>query len=145
MFGLSSSYQSPVLDPGDASPSSPFSIANSTWAMPSLNLSGSLSTTPSSEPPLWKQILSGLSELDSLLDRYIYTDQEKAQYDIAKLLAEADKAKAFAEAEKAKATLASIQVQPQPQPAQPQPAVPTWAWVVGGAVLVLILFLLLRE
>lgn len=129
MFGLSGSYQSPLLDAGS---SSPFSVANSTWALPALDLSGGLSTERAgsiNEPPLWQQILGGLGALNSLLDPYILTEQERLQLELERALAQA-------EAERAR--LASIQV-------QPQPAVPTWAWVVGGVALVLVLFLLLRE
>ncbi len=88
---------------------------------------------PVTEPPLWKQILGGLGDVSSLLDPYIYTDQEKARYDLLKAQAEAEKARAQAEAEKARA--AGIAV---------QPAVPAWVWVVGAAALVLVLVLMLR-
>lgn len=91
---------------------------------------------PGTEPPLWKQILGGLGDVSSLLDPYIYTDQEKARYDLLKAQAEAEKARAQAEAEKARA--AGIAV-------QPQPAVPAWVWVVGAAALVLVLVLMLRD
>ncbi len=89
---------------------------------------------PGTEPPLWKQILGGLRDVSSLLDPYIYTDQEKDRYDLLKAQAEAEKARAQAEAEKARA--AGIAV-------QPQPAVPAWVWV-GAAALVLVLVLMLR-
>ena len=82
---------------------------------------------PGTEPPLWKQILGGLGDVSSLLDPYIYTDQEKARYDLLKAQAEAEKARA-----------AGIAV-------QPQPAVPAWVWVVGAAALVLVLVLMLRD
>ncbi|KZK16905.1 hypothetical protein [Meiothermus taiwanensis] len=98
---------------------------------------------PGTEPPLWKQILGGLGDVSSLLDPYIYTDQEKARYDLLKAQAEAEKARAQAEAEKAraqaeaeKARAAGIAV---------QPAVPAWVWVVGAAALVLVLVLMLRD
>lgn len=95
-----------------------------------------LATSGPAEPPLWKQILGGLGDVSSLLDPYIYTDQEKARYDLLKAQAEAEKARALAEAEKARA--AGIAV-------QPQPAVPAWVWVVGAAALVLVLVLMLRD
>ncbi len=95
-----------------------------------------LATSGPAEPPLWKQILGGLRDVSSLLDPYIYTDQEKARYDLLKVQAEAEKARALAEAEKARA--AGIAV-------QPQPAVPAWVWVVGAAALVLVLVLMLRD
>ena len=131
-FGLSTSYQSPLSDYTLTPSSSPFSVANSVWALPSLDLSGGFTPSPapaSTEPPLWQQILGGLGALNSLLDPYILTEQERLQLELERALAQA-------EAERAR--LASIQV-------QPQPAVPTWAWVVGGVALVLVLFLLLRE
>lgn len=95
-----------------------------------------LATSGPAEPPLWKQIFGGLGDVSSLLDPYIYTDQEKARYDLLKAQAEAEKARALAEAEKARA--AGIAV-------QPQPAVPAWVWVVGAAALVLVLVLMLRD
>jgi hypothetical protein len=86
-----------------------------------------LVTSSPAEPPLWKQIFGGLGYVSSLLDPYIYTDQEKARYDLLK---------AQAEAEKARAASAGIAV---------QPAVPAWVWVVGAAALVLVLVLMLRD
>jgi hypothetical protein len=74
------------------------------------------------EPPLWQQILGGLSGLGSILDPYIFTEQERAQMELHKALAEAERARALAEAEKA----AIIKERAQG---------PNWL-LIGGAVLV---------
>lgn len=79
---------------------------------------------PSGDDPLWVQILYGARQLDSILDRYIFTEQERAEMELARI-------RAMAELEKARQ--AGVQV---------QPATPPWVWVLlalGGVVLVFLL------
>ncbi|MFC6919745.1 hypothetical protein [Meiothermus taiwanensis] len=104
-----------------------------------------LATSGPAEPPLWKQIIGGLGDVSSLLDPYIYTDQEKARYDLLKAQAEAEKARALAEAEKTRALAEAEKARAAGIAVQPQPAVPAWVWVVGAAALVLVLVLMLRD
>jgi hypothetical protein len=136
-FGLFNSYTPPslsgyqppytLLDEGRGSGG--FSITNS-YNPP---LGGFGSSGGSSDPPLWQQILGGLSNLSSILDPYIFTEQERAQIELkkAQALAEAERARAEAEAWRA-----SIQV---------QPAVPAWVWVAVVGLGVVALVLLLKE
>jgi hypothetical protein len=113
----------PLLDEGGGSGG--FSITNS-YNPP---LGGFGFFGGSSDPPLWQQILGGLSNLSSILDPYIFTEQEKAQIELQKALA-------LAEAERARA-LASI---------ANEKAQLNWL-LIGGLVFGggLILYLLLRE
>jgi hypothetical protein len=79
--------------------------------------------------PGWKQFMSFLGSVNSLIDPYILTDQEKYAYQAQIARAEAEKASAEAKA---------IQV-------QPQTGMPGWVWILGAAVVVVIAVLLLRE
>ena len=124
MFSVGNAlYTNPLLDDGGGSGG--FSITNS-YNPP---LGGFGSSGGSSDPPLWQQILGGLSNLSSVLDPYIFTEQERAQIELQKALA-------LAEAERARA-LASI---------ANEKAQLNWL-LIGGLVLGggLILYLLLRE
>jgi len=116
-------YTNPLLDDGGGS--GDFSITNS-YNPP---LGGFGSSGGPSDPPLWQQILGGLGYLSSILDPYIFTEQEKAQIELQKALAlaEAERARALASIAKEKAQL-------------------NWL-LIGGLVLGggLILYLLLRE
>jgi hypothetical protein len=114
----------PLLDEGQGSGG--FSITNSyNPPLGSLGSSGG-----SSDPPLWQQILGGLGNLSSILDPYIFTEQERAQIELQKALA-------LAEAERARAQAAAI---------AKEKAQVNW-FLVAGLVLGggLILYLLLRE
>lgn len=107
-----------------------FSIANSYNLANSYNPPlGGISF--GAEPPLWQQILGGLSGLGSILDPYIFTEQERAQLELQKALAEAERARALAEAQKA--AIAKERAQPN------------WL-LIGGAVLVggLLVYLLVK-
>jgi hypothetical protein len=110
----------PLLDEGGGSGG--FSIANS--------YNPPLGSIGSSDLPLWQQVLVGLSDLSSILDPYIFTEQEKAQIEL-------QKAQALAEAERARAQAAAI---------AKEKAQVNW-FLVAGLVLGggLILYLLLRE
>ncbi len=76
-----------------------------------------------------QRLLQGLAGLNSLIDPYILTEQERMELELKRRLAEAQRARAEAEAR-----WASVQV---------QPAVPAWVWVavVGLGVVALVLFL----
>ena len=124
MFSVENTlYTNPLLDDGGGS--GDFSITNS-YNPP---LGGFGSSGGPSDPPLWQQILGGLGYLSSILDPYIFTEQEKAQIELQKALAlaEAERARALASIAKEKAQL-------------------NWL-LIGGLVLGggLILYLLLRE
>jgi len=125
-FSVATPILGPLLDEGPSSTG--FSINSHT---PSL---GSFSSG-AGEPPLWQQILTGLGGLNSLLDSYIFTEQERAWMETRKVLAEAEKAKA--EAEKARY---------QAQMAAKERARPDWL-LVAGAVVVggIVVYLLLNK
>ena len=125
-FSIGNSYN-PSLGSGGAysgGSSADFSIANS--YNPPL---GGFSF--GAEPLLWQQILGGLIGLGSILDPYIFTEQERAQLELQKALAEAERARALAEAQKA--AIAKERAQPN------------WL-LIGGAVLVggLLVYLLVK-
>jgi len=114
-----------------------FSVGNTLYAKgPLLDDGGAYSGGSSggfspAEPPLWQQILGGLSGLGSILDPYIFTEQERAQLELQKALAEAERARALAEAQNAGITKERAQ--------------PNWL-LIGGAVLVggLLVYLLVK-
>jgi hypothetical protein len=78
-----------------------------------------------------QRFLQSLAGLNSLIDPYILTEQERMQLEIQRRLAEAERARAEAEARRA-----SVQV---------QPAVPAWVWVAVVGLGLLALVLLLKE
>lgn len=143
-FNLSDSYTGSGLGDlsltGGSSGSSGFGLSNS-YTPPSL--SGYqppytlLDAGPSSgggDGSFWgdvQRFLQSLAGLNSLIDPYILTDQERMQLEIQRRLAEAERARAEAEARRA-----SIQV---------QPAVPAWVWVAVVGLGVVALVLLLKE
>lgn len=129
-FGLSEAYSPSLsgytppyalLDSG-ASGSSGFGLSNS-YTLP---LTGGVSGS-AGDTPLWAQILGGLSQIGSLIDPYILTEQERLQYQLQL---------AQAQAEAAKARAASVQA---------QPVVPVWVWVLVGLEVVLLLVFALKE
>jgi len=77
--------------------------------------------------PLWQQLLVGAGQSSSVLDPYIFTEQERAQAELQRL-------QYLAEMEKARQ--AGIETQPR---------VPIWAWLLAGGAVVVVLVLLLRE
>ena len=78
-----------------------------------------------------QRFLQSLAGLNSLIDPYILTEQERMQLEVQRRLAEVERARAEAEARRA-----SIQV---------QPAVPAWVWVLVVGLGVVALVLLLKE
>ncbi|TFU14699.1 hypothetical protein E0489_11680 [Thermus tengchongensis] len=87
-------------------------------------------SAPGPDDPIWLQLLYGARQIGSVLDPYIFTEQERAQMELERLRLEA---------EREKARQASIQVQPV-APTSP------WVWALLAAVLaVLLLAVLLRD
>jgi len=78
-----------------------------------------------------QRFLQSLAGLNSIIDPYILTEQERMQLEVQRRLAEAERARAEAEARRA-----SIQV---------QPVVPAWVWVLVVGLGVVALVLLLKE
>jgi hypothetical protein len=116
-FGLSNSYTPPSL----AGYQPPYTLPN---AGPSFG----------GGDGFWgdvQRFLQSLAGLNSLIDPYILTEQERMQLEVQRRLAEAERARAEAEARRA-----SIQV---------QPAVPAWVWVAVVGLGVVALVLLLKE
>lgn len=95
----------------------PYTLTNGTGA----------GVAPTASDPLWLQILYGLQQANSILDPYIFTEQEMAQAELQRL-------QYLAEMEKARQ--AGIETQPR---------VPIWAWLLAGGAVVVVLVLLLRE
>lgn len=90
----------------------------------------SAGSAPGPDDPLWLQLLYGARQISSILDPYIFTEQERAQMELERLRLEV---------EREKARQASIQVQPV-APTSP------WVWALLAAVLaVLLLAVLLRD
>jgi len=117
-FGLSNSYTPPSLS--DYQP--PYTLLN-----PGPSFGGG-------DGSFWADVqrfLQSLAGLNSLIDPYILTEQERMQLEIQRRLAEAERARAEAEARRA-----SVQV---------QPAVPAWVWVAVVGLGVVALVLLLKE
>lgn len=106
-----------------------FSITN-TYLNPTggyTPLPASLSA-PGPDDPIWLQLLYGARQIASVLDPYIFTEQERAQMELERLRLQA---------EREKARQASIQV---------QPTIPVWVWaLVGAGVVVAVFFLFNRE
>jgi len=105
-----------------------FSIAN-TYLNPAGGYTPfSAGSVPGPDDPLWLQLLYGARQIGSILDPYIFTEQERAQMELERLRLEA---------EREKAREASIQV---------QPVIPSWVWaLVGAGAAVVILLLVNRE
>lgn len=120
-FGLSNSY-SPSLGSTTGGSSGGFGLSYSYGPT-----SYSPAVPSGNDLPLWQQLLVGLGQVASVLDPYIFTEQERAQAELQRL-------QYLAEMEKARQ--ASIETQPR---------VPTWAWLVVGGAVVVVLVLLLKE
>jgi hypothetical protein len=121
-FGLSNSYTPPSLS----------------GYQPPYTLLGAGPSSGGGDGSFWGDVqhfLQSLAGLNSLLDSYIFTEQERAWMGTWKALAEADKAKA--EAEKARY---------QAQMAAKERARPDWL-LVAGAVVVggIVVYLLLNK
>lgn len=85
-------------------------------------------SAPGPDDPIWLQLLYGARQIGSVLDPYIFTEQERAQMELERLRLEA---------EREKARQAGIQV---------QPVIPSWLWaLVGAGVAVVVLLLVNRE
>jgi hypothetical protein len=130
--------KSPLLDDGGGL--GDFGLSNS-YTPPSLSDYEPPYTLPDAGPSsgggdgsFWgdvQRFLQSLAGLNSLIDPYILTDQERIQLEVQRRLAEAERARAEAEARRA-----SVQA---------QPAVPAWVWVAVAGLGVVALVLLLKE
>jgi hypothetical protein len=142
-FNLSDSYTGSGLGDlsltGGSSGSSGFGLSNS-YTPPSLSGYQPPYTLLDGGPfsgggdGFWgdvQRFLQSLAGLNSLIDPYILTDQERIQLEVQRRLAEAERARAEAEARRA-----SVQV---------QPAVPAWVWVAVAGLGVVALVLLLKK
>ena len=96
-----------------------FSIANSIFPIPS-----PVESSDPSNLPDWVNILYGLQQASSMLDPYIYTEQERAEAELKRIQYQAQIAQA------------SVQV---------QPVIPAWVWVLLFGAGILIAVLLLKE
>lgn len=103
-----------------------FSVANA-YLNPGAPTPLSGSGAASGDDPLWMQVLQGARQLDSILDRYIFTEQERAEMELARI-------RAMAEVEKARQT--GVQV---------QPVTPPWVWVLLAVVGVALVFFVLAR
>ncbi|WP_135257640.1 hypothetical protein [Thermus caldilimi] len=105
-----------------------FSITNTY-----LNPAGGYTPLPAPGPddPIWLQLLYGARQIGSVLDPYIFTEQERAQMELERLRLEA---------EREKARQAGIRIEPV------APTFSPWVWALLAAVLaVLLLAVLLRD
>lgn len=108
-----------------------FSIAN-TYLNPAGGYTPfSAGSVPGPDDPLWLQLLYGARQIGSILDPYVFTEQERAQMELERLRLEV---------EREKARQAGIRVEPV------APTFSPWVWALLAAVLaVLLLAVLLRD
>lgn len=102
-----------------------FSVSN-LYGNGGATISPSLLPSPTPDEPLWLQIVSGIRQVDSILDRYIFTEEERARMELERLRFQV---------EQEKARQASI-----------QPTTTPWVWaLVAVGVGAVLAYLLLRE